>query len=66
MGHNIMVEMSSRTRAGPGGVAAGATAPGPTKLMVKGKCALGPFLSVFVLIYAMWWTKCKSCQKVCF
>jgi hypothetical protein len=42
---------------------------------LKGKCALGPFLSIlviecqhkcFVLIYAKWWTKCKSCQEVCF
>jgi hypothetical protein len=31
----------------------------PKRGRLKGKCAL-------VLIYAIWWTKCKSCQKVCF
>jgi hypothetical protein len=41
----------------------------------KGTVPLGHFYvfwwlsantSAFVLIYASWWTKCKSCQKVCF
>jgi hypothetical protein len=40
--------------------------------IVKGKCALGPFLSILVikcptqmvvLNYAKWWTKCKSIQR---
>jgi hypothetical protein len=39
---------------------------------LKGKCALGPFLSILmikcptqmvVLNYAKWWTKCKSIQR---
>jgi hypothetical protein len=47
-------------------------APRPSTALLKGKCALGPFLSIlviecqhkcFVLIYAKWWTKCKSCQR---
>jgi hypothetical protein len=39
---------------------------------LKGKCALGPFLSILVIecqhkyFCAKGWTKCKSCQKVCF
>jgi hypothetical protein len=40
--------------------------------MLTGKCTLGPFLSILVIecqhkcFCAKWWTKCKSCQKVCF
>jgi hypothetical protein len=39
---------------------------------LKGKCALGPFLSILVIecqhkwTYAKLWTKCKSSKKVCF
>jgi hypothetical protein len=41
-------------------------------LFVKGKCALGPFLSILVIecqhkwTYVKWWTKYKSSIKVCF
>jgi hypothetical protein len=39
--------------------------------LMKGKCALGPFLSILVIecqhkCFEKGWTKCKSCQKVCF
>jgi hypothetical protein len=44
----------------------------PKRGRLKGKCALGPFLSILVIecqhkwAYAKWWRKCKSSKKVCF
>jgi hypothetical protein len=45
---------------------------GPDAINLKGKCALGPFLSILVIECQHEWThvdrwiKCKSSKKVCF